>query len=1307
MPLNDIEVGDSDTVARAKFSAVRQAVDDLTASVSTEAVARATGDAARPTRKAATNPMRPGDAPEMYVTSLADNRDGLPTLDPANIVRNARGNAYQAAGDVVICSAYKHAVEPGRIYEVRYAYSRAVDSSDTANDAVLSGLACYDNMGVRLTGDAATVVIDDLKTLTVATGRVEVVCNVSLSPAGGAIQRQLPAATRQVVVLIQHWGVSTRTDIEIIGWKDITNDVAGGTVPDLTTVNLRLGAQESINAGHRIGVLEARANEALYVPTVAGLRADSRVGRARRISTGRYNHFPRGVRINRDTIGIIEYEGLNHGSSDDDAIFTQKQILAAGPLTLDGTEVTGGIVTFSTPVKIYFRCFGYDAGLVLTITGTIFGQVGTQVRTLNGTDRGASISADRWNSITEISPNAASREEVAIGVQEAPSSLKVSFSRNGGESFGDVYYPVDGLQTGLTQGYQGQIARCKNGNIAIFYYMNVISAPPQGRQTFRRDNDQNGAAFAWSGEALITFNGLPLDSPRPIFYTAVETMPSARMITLLQAGRYTYWATSDDDGFTWDCTVVIRTAILRTDIIQVQSATALTKQFVVKGDYTAHMLAGVKFPVVGGNALNRGIYTVASAVFAAGSTTITTVEAVPVNDVAGAAVYMAGIVGANDVTRRITLCGNHTALLTVGDRICVNSSLGGDFGGNDGWYTVASFGLNADGKNTDITTVEPLRSTSVTGRIGSSQLVEAGMARIDDRVWIAVFRQVGGGTSAGEQFVTVDGGASMSYVGRTNSTPTNVSNFLTVSRIAGRAIVGRWYHRRSGVADAMYSVCLQTADAFSLLSSARVWGAEQVVVSTTTPLLLETGATIYARSALPHRHGYPAVMMDDSSTNALVVFALETAKNKADMYAVTVRPDYSAYFGGWESIAAYELNGTVSSISIPAQLDGYSEVRVEGLVTANATGQYALRVSEDGGLTYQTLYNTQGSTGTAAGRMPCTNLSSNSGVETAFTAVVSNGNERDRATICRSHGGVNNSSTSGGMVTSQRPVAAIMTHLQLLHDGGGLMTGKVWVSGRKAAPALRSVSTYDLDSQAIFAAMTSAPSTARKILIDTTISELKDAGIWQTRDGLWVQAAHHEQAARINWITPVNTLTAVNAPTFTTDRGFRGDGVSMHLTSVFNFSTASKYKQNNNHLSVWIGGGTDVGANLAFAVGQVAGAARHFILPRTTIDAINGGTSSGGASHGAGAIGTVVGHVSVSRDGSANQLAYKGGVLVSSVASASVAPINTTLAFLRSGASYSDFTIRYGSVGSSLTAQQEAELHRIMSNYMAAVGATP
>lgn len=117
----------------------------------------------------------------------------------------------------------------------------------------------------------------------------------------------------------------------------------------------------------------------------------------------------------------------------------------------------------------------------------------------------------------------------------------------------------------------------------------------------------------------------------------------------------------------------------------------------------------------------------------------------------------------------------------------------------------------------------------------------------------------------------------------------------------------------------------------------------------------------------------------------------------------------------------------------------------------------------------------------------------------------------------------------------------------------------------------RRKTSYSPEASALFAAMTVQPSPARKKLIDDFIIGCKQDGNWSLLDGLWFLAAHDIQAAKICWKNPsLYTLTDVNSPAFTTDRGFAADGVTQYIKTGLVLSAGGlNYGMNSNSYGVY------------------------------------------------------------------------------------------------------------------------------------------
>jgi hypothetical protein len=259
---------------------------------------------------------------------------------------------------------------------------------------------------------------------------------------------------------------------------------------------------------------------------------------------------------------------------------------------------------------------------------------------------------------------------------------------------------------------------------------------------------------------------------------------------------------------------------------------------------------------------------------------------------------------------------------------------------------------------------------------------------------------------------------------------------------------------------------------------------------------------------------------------------------------------------------------------------------------------------------------------------------------------------------------------------------------------------------RRVALLGRPAVSYDAAAQAIFDAFTTPPTTARKAVINTCVVALKAAGVWTLLDCLYLMAAADNQAARINWKMPASfTLSAINSPTFTADRGFTGDGASTYLDTNYTPSTnAVALSLNSAHYGGWALNSLAAGSANRL-VGNVAstGTGRSLVLPRNTGDIISSlandtsGTTLSNA--------TTSGFFVVNRSGASARQAYRNGSSLGSDATAAVALPNQKVAFLRDTTSFATLQVAVGTIGASLTAQQASDFHAAILAYLQAVGA--
>ena len=240
------------------------------------------------------------------------------------------------------------------------------------------------------------------------------------------------------------------------------------------------------------------------------------------------------------------------------------------------------------------------------------------------------------------------------------------------------------------------------------------------------------------------------------------------------------------------------------------------------------------------------------------------------------------------------------------------------------------------------------------------------------------------------------------------------------------------------------------------------------------------------------------------------------------------------------------------------------------------------------------------------------------------------------------------------------------------------------------------------EAAAVVAAMTTEPDADRQTAINRMVADLVYAGVWEKLSVLYVFAAHDNQAALLNWIDPAGTVALeVNSPTFTTDRGYTGDGVSAYIDTQQVWSTLAGTSQNDVHVGGyfrWTGstnGGLGTAGSANVGVSRSAGNMLSRLNNATvvTADAVPGSAGT---------------HLALSRSLAASFDRYIDGAAVSAGVQTSSAPPASNLCGLRANTAYatSVCSIRALHAGVALTAAEIFALRNALQTYMATIGAS-
>lgn len=249
------------------------------------------------------------------------------------------------------------------------------------------------------------------------------------------------------------------------------------------------------------------------------------------------------------------------------------------------------------------------------------------------------------------------------------------------------------------------------------------------------------------------------------------------------------------------------------------------------------------------------------------------------------------------------------------------------------------------------------------------------------------------------------------------------------------------------------------------------------------------------------------------------------------------------------------------------------------------------------------------------------------------------------------------------------------------------------------------------ETTALLARMTVQPDATRKTVINTLIKSLKDNGIWNVLDVLYILASHDAQAAQMNWKAATFPLTPMLTPTFTVDRGYDFNGTTQYLRTGFVPSTNGvQFKVNDASAFIWcrenIAGGSGVislGAQGASSVRQMKINPRH-----TSGQYFYSLNADANVQHGTVTDSTGLTHIN--RVVSTTVEVYKNGISGGTATSTSsnVPAVEVDIGALNANGTITGFDskqIAAVGLGGSLDATKALALYNALQAYMTAVGA--
>ncbi|WP_062236362.1 hypothetical protein [Aureimonas sp. N4] len=291
---------------------------------------------------------------------------------------------------------------------------------------------------------------------------------------------------------------------------------------------------------------------------------------------------------------------------------------------------------------------------------------------------------------------------------------------------------------------------------------------------------------------------------------------------------------------------------------------------------------------------------------------------------------------------------------------------------------------------------------------------------------------------------------------------------------------------------------------------------------------------------------------------------------------------------------------------------------------------------------------------------------------------------------------------TGGTLTLAHPVGSVIRATNCNDE-----THPTTPIHKEAAAILRDqlLATYpaysftNSEASAYVARMTSPPSDKRRALVDKLFGDLKTAGVLSVLDELHIVAAHTQQAANENLVSSAYTLTSTAFPTWTKDRGYKGNGSNQFASTNFNPSTATgaKHQQDSAHIGVFTLMDGTTGEDYGSANGRTnvhSRASGHGGRVSQTTGGL-GGSGSTASPH----------HVVANRTGASASELLVDGAQAATLTTASTS-LATGLDLLRNNSSYGDAQVAVIHTGGALTSTaQKTGLYNALKSYLQGVGA--
>lgn len=231
--------------------------------------------------------------------------------------------------------------------------------------------------------------------------------------------------------------------------------------------------------------------------------------------------------------------------------------------------------------------------------------------------------------------------------------------------------------------------------------------------------------------------------------------------------------------------------------------------------------------------------------------------------------------------------------------------------------------------------------------------------------------------------------------------------------------------------------------------------------------------------------------------------------------------------------------------------------------------------------------------------------------------------------------------------------------------------------------------------------MTVLPTQARRGLITAFIGALINADVWDRMDGLYLMAAHDEQAAKLNWRgVGAQDLVNVNGCVFDPNKGLQGDGSTSYLTTGLAGNAADNYKRDSAFAAIW--SLSNSGNN---AWHDMSGAGGMYINSQAATGSVAVRCNNSSASSVAAPVATSTGLTAINRNSATEFDLWRDDVLLGTPTNASEAVSSAVFWIGRNATNYSGRKFALAAIGGGLTPAQYAAFYAAARAYLVAVGA--